>query len=359
MENLKLTTLLTLVLISSACSKLDKLDKMAETTEEMKDTTKEMAATTAQMSVKTNELGMNTGYTYSDLRQGNTYLSRKAALEEMQEAQTLENKIFHAGVYFMGFEYQLWKNSGVDQSEEKLNHLKYDAIIEFTRELSEHIDSAFTIDPSSENPSLKMINAFAVALHKTNYSQNEVEHFGVKPLSMLNLFEEVIEKEFQIRNGQTKTEEQPEYILEALRNGNLKKISYLLQVRQNILPAIVLSKVSDIKDSTGWKPDFLKKILMTTQPWNPDLSRLQTDVEVSDYTRYLKESMRLQMLLAKNGHTPIKHDGLSQIYKKMNTNLSLLGEYNSNLAIGEDSKQNRLKLLGEFLKFSEVYKNSL
>ncbi|MGZ3696854.1 MAG: hypothetical protein ACXWPM_00880 [Bdellovibrionota bacterium] len=233
------------------------------------------------------EMNQNMKNLYGDNRQGTSLQARDSDFFDLLNKKTTqqEAKLVVAGEYFMAYEDQLWKNSGNDD-QAALTELRHEAVQQFLHDLAQFIPAGKNKDTSPSNTDNNSMNtyalAFAMDLINPHYAKIAKDN-KLTAVSMLDLIET------GISDGSLDSSLNPgtdENTADFEIQSNMDVALYLLQVRANFLPAVVLSKLSDINEPgfTGtWAKlkDFLGH-------WNMNYGDKSTPATI----RFLTETMK-------------------------------------------------------------------
>jgi hypothetical protein len=310
------------VLFLSACSEVNKLGKMQDSTVSMEKTTKEMNTTTSQMKDRTEsleaqtvELKKLTDELYNALRQGDALNSRRQAFDLLLKEPSTYKKISEAGKYFMSFEVQLWNDNGQDKGGVRRDILAQQAAQEFFMEIESLAPRDGSVDPTQEGDSLDVysesnrsasFNALAMAMHLTNRKQDDIlkRDESLKKISMYSILEDALLS----RAGNT-----------ALSGANRevllheKRAIQLLQARYNTFQLIFVDLISGISDQSN-----INKIRMLLFGWNADISTLSVTKANYLVTEVLFHAFEAQKLLGKIGQNTELNPKLRRLLHSMN-----------------------------------------
>lgn len=292
------------------CGVIRNMDEMHDATVSMNnkmDGTNSAVARTNDAVERTN-LYVET--TYFDLRQGNAKTIRYNALEEMERSISPEAKIAAAGVFAMGFEFQLWTGTGPDTASRR-DGLYDEAMKELFRTIQNYKELDRPIDVASTDGQMLNLEAIAVTLHFVNPSAIPDPRTR-RDASLLSLIEDTIARREALWSLSTAERARiPDYQKEIL--DHLEDAVYLLQLRANFLAAMVLGKVSDIQ-SAG----LIAKAGMLFKGWDARLDRLNV-TQLDSCKLWLDESMRVRGELSSWGFDPRMYSKLMKIYRNMRT----------------------------------------
>ncbi|NBO37875.1 hypothetical protein EBU99_04750 [bacterium] len=341
----------------SACSALKTVDKVEKSTAEVgqkmdktndsiDDTNRKMDGMRRQMGdmndklIETNKrienMNRSLDRMYQDLRQGDSLAARLRTIEQLEKASVLKGKTVFAAQYFMSFEYQLWKGEGSD-SDARLNDLKQVAVDEFIQTLRRYTDSTLSVSAMSEDSNLQSLEALAISMHMVNANAAaDLSQKGISVVSMHDIFKQSLAYGDDLKNGRIKLEAIPVYAQTALREPKLLK--YLLELRINMLPAIVVSELSNAA-SDRFLDKWSSRAALWLKPWNAQLAG-KNDLQLKEYCEWLAWA-NSDVAALKLIDEPIRFDaGLV----KMLRNLRLYGE----LPQAENQNSSRTEAFSEF-----------
>jgi hypothetical protein len=292
-------------------------DKMADMGKKLDQSNDQMAGmrrdTLAEMSTtnhgvtRTNETSSSL---YQDLRQGNSLTIRSQRLESMERTDAPEAKISQAGMYIMAFEFQLYKDYGLDD-QTMLDILKLQAAEEIFRELHRYGLGQHIIDASSNNSHLLNLSAFAVALHRINPDEELLAaKKKILKTSLLSMIEDTLARKSKIESHEIPASEVKAWETEVLRNE--REAVYLLQLRTNFLGGMVLERLTGIQES-----GIIAKAKMLLRPFGVDLSEPNLE-QVEEYAEWINEAVRVRDELNAMGYGARLDGKLMKIYSHMN-----------------------------------------
>ena len=270
-------------------------ETMSNTTEKMAATTDKMAATTDEMKVATDDLRQKSENLYLDLRQGDSLRIRTEAISEMKNAKTQAAKIVHAGHYFMAFEFQLWKNSGNDD-QRHFDYLCRDAMMEFMRTATEFLPSKWSVSPLGKDADMMNLYALVTSMHMLN-SSAEIAR-GSSALSVMDLLESSLRAKADLEKGVVAYESMPEYQKSVLEFEDTA--IYLLKLRMNFMPAIVVQKLSVAE---GRDVSMVGGLWMALKPWTAHTDD-RNIVEIESYKKVIQEAKEMGDFLVEIGAEP-------------------------------------------------------
>ena len=236
-------------------------DEVKQATQDMKKSTDQMVQTTSDLSKKTDDMKKATDDLYNDLRQADALRARTDSLSLMEKEGNQIVKINHAAHYFMAFEFQLWKGRGQD-SPEKLDALRRDAINEFMRVIQGYISQSRSLSPLGMDSNSKNLNAMVAAMHSVN--SNAIGTIKEDGNGVMGLLKEGLKAKADLEAGKLALTDLPEYKKSVLEFED--DVTYLLQLRMNFLPAMVISQIGAPE---GKQLNLLTQAKILLTPWTP------------------------------------------------------------------------------------------
>ncbi len=370
-----ITPLLILIFLSS-CSAIKNTEEMNQTTKdlyqtttEMNQTTKEMVGTTGEMknltqgmSETTNEMkdltqGMSdttrdmkilTELMVRDMQQGLTNERRRGNLETMEKAPTMAAKLVSASHYYMSYEYQIWKNTGLD-TREKLDQLYHLAVEEFFMDVRAYFTDRDMQDVGANHrdQNYRNLYALALAMHSVNPNalpqgsrtegdlvqireigdgQEAVEGSDPSQVSMLDLIQYALFLGKEVYEGRVNEDEIPSFARLVLVNR--EDALFLLRLRANFFPALVIGKLTDADEEGGFSKMLYRKSaqlglwLTTWTPakWSADFTHLDF-FQVKEYAAWLRFANQSRSFLNSIDEDPMTDRTMLKIFKNMKVKL--------------------------------------
>lgn len=217
-----------LVLIISACSLKDNAEKMVETSNDIRDRSAHLAKRTDDLEA---ELGKVETWK-------NFETSTKALFANPSEAEML----LYAGATIEGLPFQVWKGDYNEDQNMMDIRFKYSAEYLFVRCLS-YIPRDFAVDRLLPNSDYKAVASLAVKLDRLS---NELEMTYQKRKVTPRSFYDVVIEALTNRNIQARSEFYPK--ASAMILTYRREAIYLLQLRHNYLPMMVLGRITDLQE---------------------------------------------------------------------------------------------------------------
>lgn len=171
------SVVLACLLLTTACSKVQELDKR---TESMEKSTEKVSTTTEEMKELTSNMSQVMQDQYEQLRSaGGADLRLKTYIHMTDEKTKIGDKIADACVYMKAMEYQLWTDNELFDDEKSREAFYDEAASEFTKRLSSSYEE-IEIDKMSPTNKKEKYNdelifyAFAVSLHMNHHYQDNL-----------------------------------------------------------------------------------------------------------------------------------------------------------------------------------------
>jgi outer membrane murein-binding lipoprotein Lpp len=335
----KLPAILSLALLT-ACSATKDMDQMSKTTQDMSAKTSSMADTTShlattndsvlssikdtnttakdtdanvkqsvlsvqQSTVQTTKIAVAEQFIYSDGRQSSGLDARIKLLDHLNTAASMDDKIFDAGAYFKGMEYQLWKGVGSDDAV-KMDQLLDCAMVEFVRKLADYLPSDLSkIDITATDQ--KSLNLFALSTGAQEMNPNVIQTSPPIP-SMLDLIKHVISINADVNSGKTAEKDLKDWERDGL--ASYPELVYYLQVRENFLAAMTIGKINPDFAKVGLLGDAKKiyDVVMDkiTHGWPGNFSSINLE-QIVTFSKWLNEANTTATFLKSIGE-PTKVD---------------------------------------------------
>jgi hypothetical protein len=293
--------------VDNKTSQLDaQTTQVAAQTQQVVGLTAQVKDLTEELAQLTENLGQTTQSTYEDLRQGNSVTLRAYALKQMTKAKAVEEKLSFAGIYMQAYEFQLWKGTGMDD-QTVLQGLYYQAFIEFFKDVREFEDGSYNLDPTSTSMTNEDLYAIAATMHEVNQNAVELDTTNNTPqVSILSLIKDTLAKEKDVNSGKIAWNSLQQYEQEILSNE--KDAVYLLRLRENFLPIMTLSQLSNLEYE-----GFIAKLANFLLGITPDFTALNLS-QVYTYTTWIQDANTTHDYLVANGYDPMINWKLAHLY---------------------------------------------
>jgi hypothetical protein len=151
-----------------------------------------------------------------------------------------------AGKYLMAFEYQLFKGNLFDTPDYQ-ERLFDDAALEFFHQLASYVSNPKEeIDPTSTDNRTQSFLAISAVLEQTLAGSNVIAaQKGSETTSMYTLIRDALRKSQGVESGKVSYNQLKSHEAEILNNQDMAL--ELLKARANILPLIVVSRITNIE----------------------------------------------------------------------------------------------------------------
>jgi hypothetical protein len=231
------SVVLACLLLTTACSKVNELDKRTEN----------MEKSTEKVSNVTDDLKETTTIMYQQIRSKEAEDTRDEKFEIlMSKDAEMGTRITAAGVYFKSMEFQLWNDNDSFDNKDALDALYLDAANEFTRRMCDLYDKVNVkkMSPTKTNEMEMSFYALAAAIHMNHTFQDEVaKSKSFEAISMYDIIKKALLKD--LNHKPLKEHE------EILVNGINREIMIeLIKARVDILSALALKNLTDKRDMT-------------------------------------------------------------------------------------------------------------
>lgn len=291
----------------SACSALQNMEDMKKTTENMAKTTEGMAGQ-IDLSVYLQTM------IYQQGRQGGGAQARNQAYEHLVNSPDIFTKLDKANEYMVAFDYQLWADFGKD-TRALLDNYRQSAVREFLTLVKRFIPADRIPDPTSSDNDMLTLYALVANLHKINPIRDNLNKTRGLPVeSMMTL----------LRNGLAAGREEAyvkgekpiePYMTEVLREQ--ENVVFLLKMRANFLPAIVLGRCTELS-SKEWTKRWKAKIQVVRGKLESNLLGPEQNFKSLRYlNEVMEEEAKVLAVLEENGISPDLHADLVQAFQSL------------------------------------------
>jgi hypothetical protein len=268
----------------------DNMEKMAVAVEQVTTDMKKIDESVTAVENKVEELG-------GDARQAVGAGIRDSAWKAMKESEFIERKFSQAGIYFSAFEFQIWKNSGLDTPARR-DSLRFDAVSEFLRSVAGTcLDKQYSLDVLSKNQVMNDLFAISALLHFSNPNQElYAKKSGFEPDTMLAIIQNGIRKKKLLAENKisfadlTKADNEVQVWWDAA--------VYLMRLRGNFLAAITTFKLARLEEARGPLDEKARQARLMLGAWQPSLDYYSSlPGAVQEVTTYLRESTQVRKFL--------------------------------------------------------------
>lgn len=270
-------------LLATGCGAIN---DMYDLTEEVGETSKRLALQTAILQ--------------RQQRQAVAQQTRQKSFEIVrQENPAIEIKFKEAATFFHSFEFQIWENlltNDVHDRNVLFERAGEEFMLSFRGVMQGKFSDANPLEKKGRMPSLM---AFAATMEQVNDFQiwAQANGTGFPLVSMLDLVTEALARKPEL--DQNPYAQMPGHVRKILYYED--EARYLLELRYNIMTALVIDKISSQHDQTlGEKLDQLLTVVKLSKDWVSKFSRLNA-VEISQSILYLKEAEKMRTFLRSIG----------------------------------------------------------
>ena len=271
---------LTLAVGFASCSQLRKLD--------------EMGTATIEMGAKVDSTSVNTDAMNTNMTQGASLQSRNENLVLMNATESMSGKLFHAAAFNQALEFQL--RQGVDRSAKKKGHLLDSALNEFFARSGDFTNLFGDLDTAPTSTDNKMKNLYALVATMSRVNANNESDSAA---SIRDVIEEVLKSREALWSKGDAIEAYQRTVLKYERQA-----IYMLQMRSNFLPVLVLGVITSMGDEDTFLPPAVKKILAFLGVDYERKSNILTSYLVDDLAASINDATRIHLLLKEIGEVP-------------------------------------------------------
>lgn len=325
-------------LVLSSCSLKKTAEDTAQTTKEMNNTTKEMnentkelKATSENLREKTDALEAGMTYDVSHDRMS-LHLDRlffESARDNVGIMYSLWSLLFgknedpdmlaEAGFTIYAMWFQFWKGQSGEDLQELDQRLEVGMELLFDR-MFKHVPRDAQIDVTRPDVSYKGIAALGAKLDDIH--ERYVKGLERRGLPRMSLYDYIVQA-LRNRDAITRTEKTPLAAAKVLQWEN--EAVYMLQLRHNIFPVMVLARMTDFQDRKD-----LKRFWMWWRGQKIDIKRINPE-QLKLWTVWLNKASQTRKDLREMGIKPEYNSmmmglvegvdfGQKEILKKQNPN---------------------------------------
>ena len=278
----------------------NKMGGMGKSTDNLDKNMETMVGTAGKLDNKMGNLTEVISEMVDVAKQGGASAEHRNALETLMAAKTYPQKLMEGKKYFVSFEYQLYSGKGLDQSQEKLDELAYEAFLEifktamiFETEGVHPLASPEGFFSSEKSNNQASFNALAATMSSSNRKQEALREMNIKdseekfePKTFYHLMVEALKQK-------NSSGSKPAWMSEVLNNETTA--INLLQARHNFICTLILTKITDFSTHP------IKKTLFS---WKVNPSQLNSD-KIALVTKYAKAALETRNDLKTLGVTPV------------------------------------------------------
>lgn len=238
---MKMSLMLSCLILVSACSKNSKQDKRTVTLEKTTETISDEIINTQDSLNKT----------FQQIRSSHAQMTRNQEFNQLMSEEKhiqLKTRMGAACAYLKNFEYQLWTGKQISDDEAGRTIMYVDAVTEFTRRASDlfelvNIKSMSPINQSRKYKNEQAFYALASCLHVSHHYQDEI--IGQKSDLQNNSIYGMV-KSALVKEKDRKSLEEHE---DVLMNGSNKTLMIeLIKARIDIMTTLALSNLTNKND---------------------------------------------------------------------------------------------------------------
>lgn len=348
------------LMATAGCGQISRLDDTQNAIQDMKASTgsldqkmKEMNSTIDALKSEIGNTNQKLDNTNSNLdslsslavhgigaaKKGMMAAERRGRLESLGEASDMAEKIAHAKIYFLAFQYQFWSPEAGETQHDR------DRLMALAAQEFMYSAHKFYSDGVNETDSFalgnvhKSLNALSVVLHEVDEVQEDVvrKHPEIPRVSMLTMLKDSLLARQELALGVKQLSDYPEYVHEILYFDKLAE--FLIQARYNMMVVLALTKTTDINYANfqNWPrwsglPSIevagLNLIGMSTTDWVLELEKANP-AKVSIATKMLNEAEKTKTFLEGINIEPQLNDTLATIMTNMKLSRSTKGYLHS------------------------------
>lgn len=307
--------LLSAVVLLAGCSFKKNMEDTKNNAEEMKGISKSLKTSQEYLTIMARS-GSSGAFTVEQFR-------------KIKEANTVSEKLAEATVYFAGMEFQYWLAWGQDTQE--LRETMWAKNLEmFFIQVDQLIKNTYPMSGTwwslGYKPDAKMetLGVIAISMSKLAFEQLRMtKRSGIESISAYDMIKNGLKYKADLDAGKPV----PEWARIVIEKQ--KVATYLLQLRHNFFPLLVLSQMSTIKNSPTW---FLLKSLVR-----------DFEIDLNNYSRAELELFSKMLMKGQDAHDYLVRAGIQPQYIKLTRHLYRSAEFINNK---EPYAQKFLKDLG-------------
>ncbi len=242
------------------------------------------------------------------------------SIQQLREAFTMivdeegvSKKLQQSLVYFGAFEYQHWQGDYEDRPEVR-EELMAKGLELFFADIDDIIDDDFDIQTPivfAKNNWI-VLSVLATTMSQMHPRQQHLaDVIGFEAMSPYDLLKNGLLMKDKYLAG----EEVPRYVSIVLENERI--VHYLMQLRHNFFPFIIVSKLSDFEDG------LFKKISKILFSWDADLSYLNM-AQYQKWSDYIDYVLETRSFLSEIGIEVQKNSFISKVFSNMHLQTSNL-----------------------------------
>jgi|GEM_PF-3085820 hypothetical protein len=265
------------LLTVTACSLKDTAENVEHSTKNIEENSKHLSEQSDQIAARTEEL-------LRGMRQLQMLTLLKDSRRELIASEGATLKLQKAMVFYAAFEFQKWTGKYTDTPQD-LDELYALAVDLFFSSVDDLIPDSLPVDVMSPDNNWKSLASLAATMDFVDYKQKEnMEAAGLQPVSIYALITEALKQEAQVNRGASV----PRYVMKVLEWK--KEALYLLQLRHNYFPAMVLARLTPFEESFSFQ---LKQTFWGSSVSVADINYAQ----LKEWGRWLENGIETQNFL--------------------------------------------------------------
>ncbi len=314
---IELCALFIYVSFLSACSLTKDTKDMKKTTEEMNKTSDEIRAKSEHLSKRTDdleeELTGKESYAMLTLNLDNLFGKNPTSGEE-QGLNSEPDMLIFAGASIHSMLFQYWKGDYNEDLALLDERFALHAEILFLRSLK-HIPRTFQVNVFFPDNSYKAISAIGAKLdHESDSYSKAITAAGLKDTASgkdLSLYD-VILGALRGRDQFVRSEILPKATAQVLQYK--QEAIYMLQLRHNFLPMMVVSRISDFSDL-----NTLQRGILLASGRQIDLAKMDVE-QLKEWTLWLNKAVATRKALRELGIQPEYNSNFRNVVAAMSFN---------------------------------------
>lgn len=272
-----------------ACDMKKKLDKMAETTNQMGSSTTNIEDSSEKLEERTESL-------YTGMREAESIQIMRDSFNLVIRESGVTAKANASLTYFGAMEFQHWYPTSKENTDTR-DRLYLKAVELFFSRIDDLVEDSYPIQNDSLfNNDWIALSVIAVGMSKVHPEQiHRSNEMGFEPVS----FYDVLKKGLAAKSQALMGEPIAEYQTKILQNE--RTVRYLLQLRHNFFKALLVARLSDFEEGL-WE-----KLMIRIFGWSVDMDTIP-EAEVSLLNEWLWKSLETQIYIQTLGDEVLVND---------------------------------------------------
>ena len=242
---------------------------------------------------------------------------RDKLLNQIDQEHDIGRKLSLAVKYHYAWEFQ-GMSAECGRTNSYSQKVFNESIREFLESMHRFIDSRTETSATSRDNNMNTLYAISATMHYTNSLQEEdASKNGYKPVSMLDLINDVVVSTSKINAGTLSTYDIPDYV----DSGRILMgdVTYLLRLRYNFLTAFsfglaTTNVVGDEATLLGLAKYLLDGIF--NRAWRPNFETKNTS-QINYYTLILDRALGARQMLETLGESPETDRSIFKVYRAL------------------------------------------